>query len=245
MRYGRMAETNAMAIGRQENESRSRLDGKRPALPPAATRLNTSMRPRPMCVPKCRPDRPQDPGLVEEDEPVRASAMPSALRMPICLVFWDGGDGQRGRYPQHHGDDHEHLDHDGRRGLALERREQLAVLDLPIRDGQLRELPGHLARHPRGREDVTDLYLHGVHLARRAAEGPGGRRAANAICVLAAWEPRSNTPSICPSMDDPSASTSFTASPGPSLNFSANACPTSMRSPCRDASPETIRSESL
>ena len=61
--------------------------GKSPESLLLAMALNTAISPRLMAIPSAVPITPRIPACQRKTSPVRPSAMPSALRMPICLVF--------------------------------------------------------------------------------------------------------------------------------------------------------------
>ena len=53
----------------------------------AVPKVNPAIRANPTATPSAVPTDSHDHRLPHEDRPVSASAIPSALRMPICLVF--------------------------------------------------------------------------------------------------------------------------------------------------------------
>ena len=136
-------------------------------------KVNRVMRPTPTPTPTAAPHDAEDRRLPEEDAPGLAVAHAHRLEDADLARLLDRRDGQRRGDAERDRDQHEELDHVARAALALERREQVLVLGLPLRD--LESLRAGLPRESSaatslGVEDVAHLRLHGRVLVRLLPE---------------------------------------------------------------------------
>ena len=168
-----MADTRATPIpiaGRDEDEARLRLDGEESAVALRGDGAEHLDQREADSDPQDGAHHPQDPRLIEKDQPGPGIAHAQGFEDAYLPGLLHRRDGERRRDAEHDGHDHEHLDHDGRRALTLQRGQKIGVGLLPVGDLDVRELRRYLRGHLLGGEDVVYLHLYRADLVRRTAQ---------------------------------------------------------------------------